>query len=196
MLQILLAGAALTIGVVATLVLIAAGMALYLLSVRNGLIAQKHSVEKALFEVELLLKQRYDELPKLVGTCKSYMPREQKSFEALSEARTTYARARSAEEKARADETLTAAVQALFGAAEKYPDLKSNSNFIQLRNRLAGLEERAATQRSRYNENVSAFNARIERVPDKLIAGFMNLHRRPLFTTPESHAQHMPARPA
>jgi LemA protein len=128
-----------------------------------------------------MLKQRQDELPKLIETCKGYMQHEQKTLQAVTEARSAYTRATTPAEKAQADNMITSALRTLFAVAEAYPDLKANQNFLLLQGRITELEEKIAAHRSRFNEEVNFFNIRIAQIPANIIAGLMRLQPHPLF---------------
>ena len=167
-------GGFIVLGVLALLIL-------YFIVVYNQLVNLKHAVSKAWANIDVLLKQRHDELPKLIETCKGYMQYEQKTLQAVTEARSAYSRATTPGEKAQADNMITGALRTLFAVAENYPDLKANTNFMQLQGRITGLEENIAGQRSRFNEDVNVFNIRIAQIPDVLVARFMNLQPHPLF---------------
>ena len=175
-----------TVVVLAIVILIALGLISYIVGIYNNLVRLKNDLERSFSNIDVLLKQRHDELPKLIQTCKGYMEYEQKTLEAVTQARTAYTRAGTPGEKAQADNMLTSALRTLFAVAEKYPDLKANANFIQLQARISGLEEKIAAQRGAYNEDVNAFNIRIAQVPDNFVAGFMRLQPRALFQAAEA----------
>ena len=175
-----------TVVVFAVIILIALGIISYIVGIYNNLVRLKNDLERSFSNIDVLLKQRHDELPKLIQTCKGYMEYEQKTLEAVTQARTAYTRAGTPGEKAQADNMLTSALRTLFAVAEKYPDLKANANFIQLQARISGLEEKIAAQRGAYNEDVNAFNIRIAQVPDNFVAGFMRLQPRALFQAAEA----------
>jgi LemA protein len=178
---ILMSGTVVTIVVLAMIVILALSIALYVMSSYRNLVRLRNDLEKSLSAIDVLLKQRHDDLPKLIQNCKAYMSREQKPLDGIIEARTAYARATTPAEKAQADVLLTERLGALFAIAQKYPDLKNNANFTQLQKRLGTLDQSIAVQRAAYNDNVNAFNARISRMPAVLIARFMKLEPRPLF---------------
>jgi len=175
-----------TVVVFAVIILIALGIISYIVGIYNNLVRLKNDLERSFSNIDVLLKQRHDELPKLIQTCKGYMEYEQKTLQAVTEARAAYPRAGTPGEKAQADNMLTGALRTLFAVAEKYPDLKANANFIQLQARISGLEEKIAAQRGAYNEDVNAFNIRIAQVPDNFVAGFMRLQPRALFQAAEA----------
>jgi LemA protein len=178
---ILVSGTVVTIVVLATILVVAFGVAIYVIGSYRNLVRLRNDLDKSLSSINVLLKQRHDELPKLIQNCKAYMPREQKPLDAVSQARSAYARAVSPAEKAQADAMLTERLGTLFAIAQKYPDLRTNSNFTQLHKRITSLDQSIAAQRTAYNEDVNAFNARISRMPAALIARFTRVEPRPPF---------------
>jgi LemA protein len=157
------------------------GLAVYVIMIFNGLIALKNDVAKAWANIDILLKQRHDELPRLVEVCKGYMNYERDTLEKITQARSQYQQAVSVDQKAQADQTTTVALRGLFAVAEKYPQLKANENFLKLQSRITELENDIADRREFYNDSVATLNTRIQQMPDTLIAAFMNLTPRPMF---------------
>jgi len=149
----------------------------YLVSVYNGLVSLKHAVSKAWANIDVLLKQRHDELPKLVETCKQYMEYEQETLEKVMQARTSVASAQQSGDMAalgKAEGAMRLGLGSLFAVAEAYPDLKANETFQHLQARITGLENDIADRREFYNESVNNNNVRIEQFPDVIIARFFN----------------------
>ena len=149
----------------------------YAVMLYNGLVQIKHNVSKAWANIDVLLKQRHDELPKLVETCKQYMKFEQDTLTKVMEARSKVFTARERQDVAavgQAEGTLRASLGNLFALAEAYPDLKTNETFQQLQIRISGLENAIADRREFYNESVNVNNVRIEQLPDALIASTFN----------------------
>jgi len=171
--------------VLTVLALIGVGVILYLVTIYNSLVRLKNDIEKAWANIDVMLKQRHDELPKLIDTCKGYMQYEQKTFQAITEARTAYQKATTVQDKAQADNMVTGALKTLFAVAENYPALKANDDFMQLQGRITDLEEKIADRREYFNDDVNTYNVRINQVPDVFIARFMNLQRRDLFKVAE-----------
>ncbi len=149
----------------------------YLVSLYNGLVSLKHAVSKAWANIDVLLKQRHDELPKLVETCKQYMEYEQETLEKVMRARSSVAAAQQAGDMAalgKAEGAMRLGLGSLFAVAEAYPDLKANETFQHLQTRITGLENEIADRREFYNESVNNNNVRIEQFPDVIIARFFN----------------------
>lgn len=146
---------------------------LYLVMIYNALVRLKNNVSKAWANIDVLLKQRHDELPKLVDTCKQYMQYEQETLARVTEARSRVASARAAQDVAalgEAEGALRAGIGRLFALAEAYPELKANEHFLHLQARISGLESAIADRREFYNDSVNVHNVRIEQFPDLLIA--------------------------
>lgn len=139
----------------------------------NNLVSLKNNVATAWSNIDVLLKQRHDELPKLVETCKQYMGYEQPTLEKVMQARAGVQQARETGNMAAlgpAEGQLRATVGNLFAVAEAYPNLKANESFQQLQTRITGLENSIADRREFYNDSVNVLNTRIEQFPEVLIA--------------------------
>ena len=146
---------------------------LYAVFIYNGLVSLKHNVSKAWSNIDVLLKQRHDELPKLVEVCKQYMEYEKDTLEKVIQARSAVSNARSAgniEALGEAESQLRLGLGNLFALAENYPELKANQSFQQLQARISQLENSIADRREVYNESVNLNNVRIEQFPDIIIA--------------------------
>ncbi|HLX44536.1 MAG TPA: LemA family protein [Bryobacteraceae bacterium] len=161
------------------------GAVAYVVMLYNGLIAVKNNVDKAWANIDVLLKQRHDELPNLIEVCKGYMKFEQDTFQRITEARSAYARATTVDQKAEASASLTSAVGRLIATAENYPELKANNNFMQLQSRITELESQIADRREFYNDSVNTFNIRIQEMPDAILARNMGLAPRSMFHVAE-----------
>jgi LemA protein len=153
----------------------------YFLSVYNGLVALKNNIARSWANIDVLLKQRHDELPKLVKTCEGYMRHERGVFDKLSEARAALAGAKSVAERAGAEGLLSRALGAIFAVAEAYPDLKANQSFLQLQSRISEIENQIADRREFYNDTVTTWNTRIQQIPDKFVADMMHAVPAELF---------------
>ncbi len=172
--------------VLVVLAIVVIGLVMYFVGIYNSLVTLKNDVDRSFANIDVVLKQRHDELPKLIDTCKGYMQYEQKTLQLVTEARTAYMRATTPAEKMQADGMVTGALKTLFAVAEKYPDLKANTNFMQLQGRITELEEKIAGQRGRFNDDVNNFNIRIAQIPANFVAGFMGLQPHALFQAPEA----------
>jgi LemA protein len=145
----------------------------YLVRIYNGLIVLRENVRKAWANIDVLLTQRHDELPKLVETCKRYMQYEQDTLERVMQARSAVFKAQSRGDVAAvgaAEDQLRQGLGRLFAVAENYPDLKADNSFRHLQTRISELEEAIADRRELYNESVNLNNIRIQTFPDLLVA--------------------------
>ncbi len=165
--------------------LAAAGVLIYFITVYNSLVRLRNDIDKAWSNIDVLLKQRHDELPKLVETCKGYMQYEQKTLQLVTEARTAFMKATTVAEKAQADNLISSALKSLFAVSENYPELKANANFMQLQGRISELEEKIADRREFFNDDVNTYNIRIQQLPDVFVARMLALQRRDLFKVTE-----------
>lgn len=155
----------------------------YLVTLYNGLVALKHGVAKAWANIDVLLKQRHDELPKLVEVCRQYKEFEQTTLQRVIEARTQVQQARQAHDVGalgEAEGALRQGLGRLFAVAEAYPELRSNENFMQLQQRITSLENSIADRRELYNEAVNLNNVRVEQFPDALVARLFRFDPQPL----------------
>jgi len=162
------------------------GLSLYFLTTYRSLKGLRNGTQKAWASIDILLKQRNDELPKLVGVCRSYIPHEHQALKRITEARTFFLKAGTVAEKAQADKLATGALDGLFAVAEQYPDLKADATFRELRGRLTALEEGIAAQHTAFNERVSTYNHAIAGIPANLVASLGHLQPEDLFRAPES----------
>jgi len=165
---------------------VAAGSVGYLVTIYNGLVAIKNDIDKAWANIDVMLKQRHDELTKLLEVCKGYMDFERDTLQKVTQARSMYQQAVTVDQKAQADQSMTSALRGFFAVAENYPDLKANNNFVQLQGRITQLENQIADRREFYNDSVNTFNIRIQQVPDTFVASFMQLTPRTMFKVEEA----------
>ena len=152
----------------------------YIVFIYNGLVTLKHNISKAWSNIDVLLKQRHDEIPKLVEVCKQYMQQEQKTLEAVMNARNQVASARQSGDVkglGAAEGLLRGGLGSLFAVVENYPELQANDNFVHLRSRITSLENAISDRREHYNDNVNLNNIRIESFPDIIVARM--LHFKP-----------------
>jgi LemA protein len=175
--------------VLIVLVLIIIGLILYFVGIYNGLIRLSKNIDKAWSNIGVLLKQRHDEIPKLVKVCEGYMKYEKDTLTQITKARTEAMKARGVEASSEAEGNLSRLLGNLFAVAENYPELKANENFMQLQNRISYLESQIADRREFYNESVNSYNIRIAQIPDVFIARMINMNPRELFEVSEADKQ-------
>ncbi len=156
---------------------------IYGISLYNNLVSLKHGVSKAWANIDVLMKQRHDELPKLVEVCKQYKQFEQETLQRVIAARSQVQTAREGQDIAAlgiAEGMMRSSLGGLFAVAEAYPELKTNEQFMQLQTRITGLENGIADRRELYNESVNIYNVGIEQFPAVLIANMFAYAPKPL----------------
>jgi LemA protein len=171
------------IGVIVLILLV------FFLSVRgtyNRLVALDETVKTAWSQVENQLQRRLDLIPNYVETVKGYAKQEKEVLLEVTKARARVAGASSIEGKIGANNELSSALARLLVVVERYPDLKSNQNFMRLQDELAGTENRIAVERRRYNEAVRIYNTTIRSFPTNILAGMFGFRRAELFQAPEA----------
>lgn len=164
-----------------TIVVLAAIALIWGVSTYNTFIELDNQVEQTWGNIDVLLKQRQDEIPNLIDTVKQYADHEQDIFKDVAEKRKQMKHASSKKEKAEANQAMQGALGNLFAIAEDYPDLKANENFQQLQDRITGIENEIADRRERYNEAVTIYNTKQDQLPALIIANWMNLTEEELF---------------
>ncbi len=170
----------------------------YAVVLYNGLVRLKHGVGKAWANIDVLLRQRHDELPKLVETCKQYMQHERNTLQQVVLARSAVADARERGDVSalgRAETGLRAGLGRLFALAEQYPQLRANDSFRHLQQRISGLETGIADRRELYNESVNLNNVRIEQFPDVLLARAFGFRQAPLLQFSETEKADVDLKP-
>jgi LemA protein len=172
--------------VIFVIVLIIIGFISWFFTVYNGLIQVKENIKKSWANIDVLLMQRSDEIPKLIKVLKSFVKHEKKMFDNVMDARTSYLGASSVSEKADADNQMSEALKSVFALSEAYPELGSNDNFLKLQERISGLENEIADRRELYNESVNNYNIRIQSLPDMFIANTLGLPQEEMFKVDEN----------
>ena len=167
------------------IIVISIAILLLCISSYNGLIQVEENIKKAFANIDVLLMQRSDELPKLVDTVKAFVSHEKEIFANVLKARETMLSAKTITEKAQASGGISNALKSIFALSEDYPDLGSNENFMKLQGRISDLENSIADRREFYNESVNNYNIRIKTIPDVLIARIMNLSAKEMFQVPD-----------
>lgn len=161
---------------------------LYGISIYNRLVSLKHNVSEAWSNIDVLLRQRYEELPKLVEICKQHMTYERETLERIVALRNDGDQCRSKGDisgVSAAEGLLGRAVTGLLARVENYPELKSNENFQRLMGRVSSLQESISDRREFYNESVNINNIRREQFPDLIVARLFNFGAFPLFEAKE-----------
>lgn len=164
---------------------VAAVLVLYFIGTYNGLVVLKTRIQEAFSGIDVQLKRRADLIPNLVETVKGYAKHEKSVFENVTKARSALMSAQSIEEKAKANNELSATLKSLFAVAEAYPDLKANTNFQDLQRQLEDTEDKVAYSRQFYNSNVLDFNTKIQIFPSSIIAGIFGFKAEQFFAATE-----------
>lgn len=151
----------------------------------NSLVEKSENVDKQLANVDVQLERRADLIPNLVSTVKGYTSHETEIINKITSARENLLKANTVTEKSNANDELTSALNALMVVVENYPDLKSNQNFIQLSDELAGTENRIAISRRDYNDAVTSYNTSIKKFPTNILAGMFGFNKKDYFEVSE-----------
>lgn len=167
---------------VALLVIVVLVMAV---GIYNSLVALRNQVDRAWANIDVILKQRFDEIPQLLEVIQQYAGYEKAAITKVTEARQNYGRAQTTGQKVAAAQDFSLALQGVISIGEAYPDLKANQNFIQLQGRVSQLESDISDRREVFNESVTNLNTRIEQFPDAIFAGMLGYRRMELFQVTE-----------
>ncbi len=171
---------------------VAVALAFYLVVCYNRLVRLKHNIKAAWSNIDVLLKQRHDELPKLVTTCREYMKFEQETLEKVIKARSQVSNAMEAGDMAGlgvAENFMHNALGRLFALTESYPELKANESFMRLQSRVTSLENSIADRREFYNDSVNVNNITVDAFPTNLVAGWFAFKHADLFEVAEEQLQ-------
>lgn len=160
---------------------IVAVIALYAIAQYNGFVQLKNVVEEAFSTMDVYLKKRYDLIPNIVETVKGYASHEKETLEQVIAARNKAVSAQTPEAQLQAEGDLNKVMGRLFALTESYPDLKANTNFMDLQNQLQTIETEIAQSRKYYNGTVRQFNTKVETFPSNIIANVFNFMKKPLF---------------
>jgi LemA protein len=164
----------------------------YVAGAYNMLVRLANNIDKAWSNIDVILKQRHDELPKLVQVCNSYMTHERETLESVTNARSAYSAGRNINDKAQAENQIVDALGKLFAVAEQYPDLKANQEFLTIQQRISALENTIADRREFYNDSVNLYNIAIEQIPTLWVAQQVGYTARPLLTVAPSDRKDTP----
>lgn len=162
------------------------GLIVWFATVFNGIITLRENTEKAWSNIDVLLKQRHDELPRLVDVARGYMAHEKNTLLNVVNARDSLNAESSVKERITADKTISKSVETLFAVAENYPNLKSNENFLELQKRITRLENEIADRREFFNDSVNLYNIRINIFPEMIIAKILGCREKPMYSVEEN----------
>jgi LemA protein len=154
----------------------------------NGFVAMTQHAKEALSDIDVQMKRRFDLIPNLVETVKAYAAHESSAFENVTKARAAAMGATGMQDKAAADNMLTGALKSVFAISEAYPELKANTNFLQLQKELADTEDKIMASRRFYNSNVMALNTGLGQFPGNVIGSSFGFHPMELFALSDADA--------
>lgn len=161
-------------------------VAMWLISVYNGLVSARNKVRNAFAQIDTQLQRRFDLIPNLVETVKGYANHEKELLENVTASRSGYMNAHTPAEKMEANNQLTSTLKTLFAVSENYPELKANENFSKLQDDLKGTEDKVAFSRQFYNDSVTIYNDKLQMFPSNIVAGMFGFKEEALFKTEEA----------
>ncbi|MBR3161389.1 MAG: LemA family protein [Bacilli bacterium] len=167
--------------VLIVLAVVVLGILGFVVSNYNGLVKLRNKVKDQFSQIDVQLKKRSDLIPNLVETVKGYSKHESETLEKVIQARNTYLSAGTPDEKMKSSGELTQAINKLFALAESYPDLKANTNFLDLQAQLKDVEDKISYARQFYNDAVLMYNNKIEMFPSNIIAGMFHFDKETFF---------------
>ncbi|MGO3183382.1 MAG: LemA family protein [Aequorivita sp.] len=175
---------------IAILIIILVGLGSLISRIYNRLVMLKFNVDKAFANIDVLLKQRADEIPNLITTVKEYASYEKETLQKLTDLRTQFMNAQNPEDKVKKYNELQSAMSKIFAVAENYPELKANNSFLSLQQRVSELEDHISDRREFFNESVNMYNIGIKEFPNLLIAGPMGYHEKTLLQISEQEKKY------
>ena len=170
-------------------------LAIWLVSLYNGLVKKRNNRENAFADIDVQLKQRHDLIPQLVATVKGYAAHEKELLEKITAARAAAMGATTINDKVKAENELSGALAGLKVSLEAYPDLKANQNFLQLQNEISDVENKLAAVRRFFNSATKELNTAVQSFPSNIIAGMFGFHKEPMFESPSAERATMDKAP-
>lgn len=174
------------------IVIILAILVIAVIGMYNGFVRLVNRTKEAWADIEVQLKRRYDLIPNLVNAVKGYATHESSAFEKVTQARAAAMGAKTAEEHSKTEAMLGQAITGLFGIAEAYPDLKANTNFLELQRELSDTENKIQAARRFYNTNVRDLNTKIEMFPGNVFASMFKFAKMEFFDIPDDGVESKP----
>ena len=173
------------------LVVILVAVLMFFVSTYNGLVVARNKVRDQFSQIDVQLKKRFDLIPNLVETVKGYAKHESETFEKVIQARNGYANAKTDAEKLAASKEMSQGVMQIFALAENYPELKANSNFLELQGQLKEVEDKISYARQFYNDSVLMYNNKIEMFPSNLVASMFGFKKEAFFEADEKERENV-----
>ena len=171
------------------LLIIVVLIVLFIISVYNNLVTLKQRAKNSFSQMDVQLQRRFDLIPNLVETVKGYMAHESDTLAKVTELRTSWANAKTVDEKAKVDNELSSTLKTIMAVAEAYPDLKANQNFSNLQVELSETEDKISYSRQFYNDSVTRYNTKLELFPSNIIASMFHFTPENLFEVDNSEAR-------
>ncbi len=173
------------------LIVIVVVIILWFVATYNNLVVLRNRVKDQWAQIDVQLKRRFDLIPNLLETVKGYAAHEKDTFEAIVNARNSYTTAVTPTDQMKADGELTQAISKLFALAENYPDLKANTNFLELQGELTETESKIASARQFYNDTVLQYNNKCEVLPSNLVANICGFKKESFFEANEKERENV-----
>lgn len=171
------------------LLIIVLVLGVYIIGVYNSLVKLRQRTEESWSDIDVQLKRRYDLIPNLIETVKGYAKHEKELFEEVTTARSQAMQATDIEDKAQAENILSGTLKSLFAVSENYPDLKANTNFLELQRELSDTENKIQSSRRFYNSTVLSLNTSVETFPSNIIAGQFGFVKKEYFQIDEQEKE-------
>lgn len=156
-------------------------LVLFVVSIYNGLVVARNKVRDQFSQIDIQLKKRFDLIPNLVETVKGYTKHESETLEKVIQARNGYMEAKSEAEKLEASKEVSRGIASIFALAESYPELKANTNFLDLQEQLKSVEDKIGYARQFYNDSVLMYNNKIEMFPSNVVASLFRFEKSKFF---------------
>ena len=175
---------------VTALIWVLAGAAVILIAIffiyYNRFVRLSHQIDNSLAQIDVQLRKRSDLIPNLLSSVKGYMKHERAAIKEVTDARKALVSAKGVEKKMKAGNQLQSALKSIFAIAEGYPDLKANTNFLQLQQELSAIEDKVAYARQYYNDGIMSYNVMTNVVPGKWFASIYGFNKREYLKIPEA----------
>ena len=166
-------------------------LVLYVVSTYNGLVGARNKVHDQFSQIDVQLKRRFDLIPNLVEIVKGYAKHESETLESVIQARNNYASAKTDAEKVAAANEMSRGVMNIMALAESYPDLKANTNFVDLQNQLKEVEDKISYARQFYNDSVLMYNNKVEMIPSNIVASIFGFKKETFFEADEKERENV-----
>mgnify|MGYP002762154808 CR=1 FL=1 len=177
--------------VITFVVLVTLAVGGYIVVIYNGLIRLRKNIDESMGNIDVLLKQRSEEIPNLVDTEQEYMSYERETLQKITSQRTEVQNASTPKQKAEADQQMRSMLGNLFAVAEDYPELKSNQQFQKVQQRISDIQDKISSRREFYNDSVTTYNTRINQIPYNIVASLLGYTEKEVFEATEQEKQNV-----